>query len=85
MKISKTSPRSFSSTDIAHTGFKLTERCEAIEDTLSDPVIGFVVQRAHGLGEVCSCRGMIKFVMTASLTEILSPHLLIATFWVGSL
>ena len=33
--------------DVVHTGFKLRERREAVEDTLSNPVSGFVVMRVH--------------------------------------
>jgi hypothetical protein len=38
--------------DVVHTGFKLRERCEAIEDTLTNPVSGFVVMRVHGRREL---------------------------------
>jgi hypothetical protein len=36
--------------DVVHTGFKLRERCEAIKDTLTNPVSGFVVMRVPGRG-----------------------------------
>jgi hypothetical protein len=36
--------------DVVHTGFKLRERCETVEDTLTNPVSSFVVMRVHGRG-----------------------------------
>jgi hypothetical protein len=34
--------------DVVHTGFKLRERREPVEDTLTNPMSGFVVMRVHG-------------------------------------
>jgi hypoxanthine-guanine phosphoribosyltransferase len=34
--------------DVVHTGFKLRERYEAVEDTQTNSVSGFVVIRVHG-------------------------------------
>jgi hypothetical protein len=38
--------------DVVHTGFKLRERYEAVEGTLTNPVSGFVVMRIHGQREL---------------------------------
>ena len=36
--------------DVLHTGFKLREQREPVEDTLSNSVSSFVVMRVHGRG-----------------------------------